>query len=153
MWNYQLSTKTKKNKLGTKKALFGPLAGMLNNCCHICNQRPPIFLIAKFREKIAISKFGNKNVLFGCFGQQFWNAIVIFVMRALEFALLQSLVQKIKALKFGTKNALFGCFWAGIWKRYCHIWNQHPWFFLTAKLREIKKKPKIATKNASFGYF
>ena len=104
-----------------KKLYLGLWAGMLKNYCHICNQRPPIFLTAKFREKIAIFKFGTKNVLFGCFGQQFRNAIVIFAIRALKFALLQSLVQKIKALKFGTKNALFGYFWAGIWKRYCHI--------------------------------
>ena len=96
-----------------KKLYLGLWAGMLKNYCHICNQRPPIFLIAKFREKTAIFKFGTKNVLFGCFGQQFRNAIVIFAIRALEFALLQSLVQKIKALNLGPKMPYLGIFGLG----------------------------------------
>ena len=50
---------------------LGLWAGMLKNFCHICNQHPPIYLIAKFGAKIRIVKFGNKNALFGCFGQKF----------------------------------------------------------------------------------
>ena len=77
--NTKFRPKIKILKFGTKIALIGYFGLEFqktnvvyeNNCCHICNQRPPIFLIAKFREKIAISKFGTKNVLFGCFGQQF----------------------------------------------------------------------------------
>ena len=61
--------KQKKVNLGLKKLYLDLLAGMLKNYRHICNQRPPIFLIAKFHAKIRILKFGNKNALFGCFGQ------------------------------------------------------------------------------------
>ena len=70
--------------------------GMLKTYCHICNQRPPIYLIAKFLAKIRIVKFGTKNELFGCFGLQFQKTIVIFEITALQFALLQGLVQKHK---------------------------------------------------------
>ena len=59
---------------------------------------PPIYLMAKFRTKIRILKFGSKNPSFGCFGQQFWKAIVTFEISALQFTLLQSLVQKIRIL-------------------------------------------------------
>ena len=94
---------------------------MLKKYCHICNQRPPICLIAKFRTKIRITKFGTKNALFGCFGQQFRKTIVIHAISTLEFALVQSLVQKIKTPKSETKNARFPYFGAGISKHYCHI--------------------------------
>ena len=87
---------------------------MLKNYCHIYNQRPSICVIAKFRAKTRIPKFGTKKVLFGSFGQQFRKTIVLFATSALEFALLQSLVQKIKILISGTKNARFPYFWAGI---------------------------------------
>ena len=119
MWNYEVSSKTKNNKFGTKNALFGSLTGMLKNYCHISNQHPPNCLIAKFHAKIRILKFGTKNALFGCFGQQFWKIIVIFEISTLEFSLLESFVQKIKSLKFGTKNARSSYFGARIWKYYC----------------------------------
>ena len=50
---------------------LGLWAGMLKNYCHICDQRLLIYRIAKFRSKIRIFKFGTRNALFGCFGQQF----------------------------------------------------------------------------------
>ena len=81
---------------------------MLKNYCHICNQRPPVYQTARFRAKIRFFKFGTKNALLGCFGQQFRKTILIFKIGALRFALLQNLVQKIKSLLFGTKNARFG---------------------------------------------
>ena len=62
--------KQNKNKLRTKNALLGLSAGMFKNYCHICNQRPPIYLNEKFLAKIRILKSGTKNVLFGCFGEQ-----------------------------------------------------------------------------------
>ena len=37
------------------------------NYCHISNQRRRIYLIAKFRGKMKIPKFGTKNALFGSF--------------------------------------------------------------------------------------
>ena len=113
--------KWKKINLGLKKLCLGLWPGMLKNYYHICDQRPPICLIGKFCATIRILKLGTKNALFGCFWQQFRKFIVIFATSALEFALLQSLVQKIKILKFGTKNARFPYFEAEIWKYYCHI--------------------------------
>ena len=50
---------------------LGLWAGMLKNYYHICNQRPLIYLMAKFRVKNRILKFATKNALFGCFGQPF----------------------------------------------------------------------------------
>ena len=60
-----------KVNLGSKKLYLGLWAGLLENYCYICNQRPPISLTAKFRAKNGILKFGTKNASFGCFGQQF----------------------------------------------------------------------------------
>ena len=54
-------------------------------------------------QNIRILNFGIKNVLFGCFGEQLWKSVVIFVIRALLFVLEQSLVQKQKYLNFGRK--------------------------------------------------
>ena len=116
---------------------------MLNNYCHICNQSPPICLIAKFCAKIRILKFGTENALFRWFGQQFWKAILIFSINAPEFALFQSLVQKVKIIKFGTKNVWFPYFETGIWKYYCHIWNQHPRISLVVMFGSKKKIPKF----------
>ena len=119
---------------------LGIWAGMLKNYCHICNQRPPICLIVKFRRRIRILKFGTKNVLFGCSGQQFWETIFIFEISGLEFALLQSLAQKIKILKVGTcqicKSARFAYFRAG-------MWNQHPRICLVVKFGAKTKIVKV----------
>ena len=65
------SKQKKKHKLRTKNALLGLWAGMFKSYCHACNQRLPICLIVKFRAKIRILKFGTKNALFECFGEQF----------------------------------------------------------------------------------
>ena len=64
--------KWKKKKSETKNALFGSLARMLKNYCHISNKRPPNWVIAKFRAKIRILKFGTKN----CLILVFWAAIL-----------------------------------------------------------------------------
>ena len=49
-------------KSETKSALFGYFwARILKNYCHIGNQHPQISLIANFREKTKMPKFGNKN--------------------------------------------------------------------------------------------
>ena len=54
-------------------------------------------------QNIRIFNFGIKNVLFGCFGEQLWKSVVIFVISALLFVLKRSLVQKKKSLNFGLK--------------------------------------------------
>ena len=117
----KLHPKRKKINLGSKMLYLSIWVGMLKKYCHICNQRPPIFLIVKFHAKITILKVRTKSTLFGCFGQQFSKTIFIFQSNALEFSLLQSLVQKIKILKSGTTNVRFAYFGARILKYYCYI--------------------------------
>ena len=57
-------------KFGTEFALFGCFWGRISkSCCLISNQHPGIFLIAKFREKPTMSKFGRENALIGPFEQ------------------------------------------------------------------------------------
>ena len=73
----------KKLNLGPKKLYLGLLVGKLKTNCHICNQRPPICLMAKFCAKIRILKIRFKNDLFLCFGQQFGKNIVIFAISTL----------------------------------------------------------------------
>ena len=51
--------------------VLGLCSGMFKNYCHICNQRSPICLTAKFRATIKIIKFGTINALFGRFEEQF----------------------------------------------------------------------------------
>ena len=130
LWNYKVSSKTKTKKI----------------CC-ISNKRPPNCLIAKYRAKVRILKFGTKKALLKYFGQQFWKTIVIFEISTLEFALLQSFVQKIKILKFGKK------FGTGTWKYCCHIWNQRPQICLAAKFGAKVKILKFGTKNTWFWVF
>ena len=77
--------------LGPKRLYLGLWAGTLKNCCHIWNQRSPTYLIVKFCPKIRILKFGTKNALSGCFGQQFWKTTVIFEISGPLLALLQRL--------------------------------------------------------------
>ena len=50
-------------QIGNKNALFGSLAGILKNYCHISYKRPPNCLIGKFRAKVRIFVFGNKRCL------------------------------------------------------------------------------------------
>ena len=66
----------------TKNALFGTLD--CNVAKNTCNQRPPIYLMAKFRAKIRILKFGTKDDLF--------EKQLYVENSALEFASFQSLV-------------------------------------------------------------
>ena len=85
-----------------KNALFGDFRTEIRKSyCHISNQRPQICLIAKFSAITKILKFGTKNALFRCFGQQFRKTIVIFEISALKFALVQMLVKKWKPLNLG----------------------------------------------------
>ena len=102
---------------------------MLKGYCHISSQRPPNCLIANLKN------------------------IVIFEANALNFALLQNLVQKIKILKFGTKNTRFPYFGAGISKYYCHIWNQSPRICLAVKFGAKTKILKFGSKNTCLGIF
>ena len=97
----------KKNKLGTKNALFQSLARMLKNYCHISNKRPPNWVIAKFRAKIRILKFGTKN----CLILVFWAAILKshchISNQHPRICLVAKFRAKIKILKFETKKSDF----------------------------------------------
>ena len=107
MGNYKASSKTKKNTFGTKNALFGSLARMLKNYCHISNKRPPNWVIAKFRAKIRILKFGTKN----CLILVFWAAILKshchISNQHPRICLVAKFRAKIKILKFETKKSDF----------------------------------------------
>ena len=61
----KFSSKNKKNFV-TKNAPFGTLDW--NVVKNTCNQRPPIYLMAKFRAKNRILKFGTKDGLLWWFG-------------------------------------------------------------------------------------
>ena len=112
---------------------------------------------AKFSAKSKILKHGTKNVLFRCFTQQFWKTIVIFEITALEFALLQSLLQKKKSLNlepkmpdlryFGLELRYFGL------EYYFHFWNQFTRICLDAKFRVKTNICKFGNKSAFFEYF
>ena len=69
--NWKISQKSKNSNIWDQKYLISNLviSGLefSNSYCHIWNQHPPIFLIAKFIQNIKMSRFGTKNTLFGIF--------------------------------------------------------------------------------------
>ena len=78
-------------EFGTKNALFGyfwpkmPYLGIFGQelkkkYCQIWNQHPQISLIAKFRGKTKMPKFGTKNSLFG----YFWARILKILLSYLK---------------------------------------------------------------------
>ena len=153
---------------GPRNTLVGYFwAGTWKQYYYIWDQQHQICLIAKFREKAKISKFGSKNamnknalmiiltknVLLGYFWAWIWKRhVVICEISVLEFALLQSLVQKFKSLNLTPKCLfwVFYLFWSGIWKQYSHIWNQHPRICLIVKIR---KKTKVSKFGLKMPYF
>ena len=72
LWNNKkcLNLGMKMSTFFTKNAYFW--AKILKNYCHIWNQNPRIGQTAKFREKMKMHKFGNKNTL--C--RYFWARIL-----------------------------------------------------------------------------
>ena len=65
-----------------KNALLGySWARILKSLCHILNQHPRIYLIAKFCEEAKMPKFGAKNALFGFFGLEYLKTFVIFKIK------------------------------------------------------------------------
>ena len=88
---------------------------------YIWNPHPRIFLIANFREKVKMPKFGTKNAIFGYFG-----ARIHTWYQHPQNCLIANFCYGTEMPKFGTKNAFFVDFWVIILKNYCHIWNQHP---------------------------
>ena len=57
--------------LWRKTIVEKPLLKMLKNYCHISNQHPRIYLVAKFVQKIKILKFETKMPYLGVFGLEF----------------------------------------------------------------------------------
>ena len=64
-----------KNKLWTKNVLLGLWAGMFKKCCHICNQRPPICLLAKSCAKLESLNLEPKMPFFGVLESNFENLL------------------------------------------------------------------------------
>ena len=89
-------------------------AWISKNYCHIWNQRPRICIIAKFREKMKIPKFGTKNVLFAYFWAGIWKQYCHIWNQLPQVCQIAKFGGKMKIVKFGTKNVLFGYFWARI---------------------------------------
>ena len=121
--------------------------------------RPQFYLIAKFRKKAKMSKFGNTNALFGCFWARILKNYCHIWNQHLQIFYLQNIYKKRKLPKFLTKSALSVYFWARILKNYCDTSNQHPAICMIAKFRKkITFGPKnlywvFLNKNALFGYF
>ena len=140
--------------MGPKLLYLSFWAGMLRNYCHICNQRSPVYLPAKFCAEVRILKFGIKK----CLVWVFWPAILKNCLSYLKstpsnLSYCKVWCKKMKILIFVTKNVRYSYFGSRIWKYYCHIWNPHPQICLIAKFCEIIKMPKLGTKNVWFGYF
>ena len=153
-------------KFWTKSTLFGYFwAGIWKPYCHIWNQYPWIFLIAKYPEIMKMPKFGTKSALFGYFWAGIWKPYchVWSQHRICRICLIAKFCRKTKMPIFGSKNALLGYFWPkmpyfGIFgqefqKYCCHIWNKHPQICLVEKFCEKNKKSKFGTQNVLFGYF
>ena len=66
---------------------FGLWAGIVRIYCHICNQHPPICLIAKFPAKFRILQLGTKKLYLGVSGSNYHVRNLVAEM-----------------LKFGAKN-------------------------------------------------
>ena len=109
---------------------------ILRKYCHICNQRPHICPIGKFRVRIKMPNFGTKNAFIELFlGWSFKKLLSylksmpsyfnVIIFETEEFVLLQSLVQKFK--KNVTKSTWFWFFGVGI--------NLVPWGILKPYFR------------------
>ena len=101
-------------------------AGIWKYYCHIWNQCPRIYIIAKIVAKIRILKLWTKNVLFGYFRAGIWKTYCHIWNQQPQIFLKAKFCAKMKILKSRTKNVFFWYFWAGIWKYYRHVWNQYP---------------------------
>ena len=96
-------------KFGTKNALFEYLwAGTWKWYCHLLNQHPRIYLIAKFREIIKIPKVGTKNAWFGYFWAGIWKQYFHIWNKHRRICLIAKFRKKSKLPEFGTKIAYLG---------------------------------------------
>ena len=100
--------------------IFGQ--GFEKNYFHICNQHPQIYLIAKFRGKTKMPKFGTKNALFACFWVVILKQYCHISNQHVRICLIATFRGKTKMPKFGTKNVLLGIF-----EKKCLIWVFLDW--------------------------
>ena len=104
-------------KFQTKIALFGYFRHrILKNYSHILNQHAQIYWIAKFCEKIKLTKLGNNNVLFGSFWDRILRKDSHIWNQHPQIYQIEKIRQKTKIPKIGTNNASFGYFRAKIFK-------------------------------------
>ena len=109
-----------------------------------------IFLIAEFREKRKMAKFGQKNSWFAYFSVVIWKYYCHNWNLCPWVCLAAKVGAKIKIFKFGTKNAWFWYFGVEIWEKFWHIWNQPPQNCVVAKFNAKIKIRKFGTKMSSF---
>ena len=109
-------------KFETKDALFGYFWGrILKNYCHISNQHPQIFLIAKFYQENKCSNLRPKYALFKYFWCRIIKNYIHISNQHSQICLIVIFCKKQpKMRKSETKDALFGYFWARFLKNYCH---------------------------------
>ena len=148
-------------------------AGILKSYCHIWNQRPQVFISAKFCKKRKIRKCRSKNDFLKIFAQKLFiwlfqgnnleKPIVVFEIRTLKFVQLEKCSKKTKTLKIGNKNTLLVYFRPRTLKKLFSYLKSAP-----SKLSNLKivwKKRKFPmldqkyligvflTKNALFAFF
>ena len=106
--NCNISWKNEKPKILTKNAYLDIfLAGISKQYCHIWNQHPQVCLIAKFGEKIKMSKFGTKNALFWCFWTEIWKQCLQISNYHPQICLIVKSSENMRICKFGTKILIF----------------------------------------------
>ena len=119
-------------------------AGIWKYYCHVSNQRPRIWLVAKFVAKIKILKFRSKNALFW---DTIWKKLLSY---------LKSAPSNFSNCKFGEKknwgpkicdSSIFGL------KYEKNIVIFEISICLIAKYHEIMKMPNFGTTSTLFGYF
>ena len=122
-----------------------------NNYCHIWNQQPQIYQIAKFCKNTKLKTC--KNALFRCFCGRILNIYSHIWNQHPQICQILKLWTKIKVHKFLTKYALSGYLFDRNFKEYCQIWKHRPQICLIPNFSKKTKTPKFETKNALFGNF
>ena len=134
MWNYRVSSKTKKNKLATKNTLFGYLGWTVEKVFSYLKSTPSNLSNFNFFCKNGNSRIRDQKCLIWVFlGWKLPEILSYLISASSNLSCCEN-----KILKFGTRSAWFGYLGSGSWKYYCHIWNQHPRICLIAKFTEKK---------------
>ena len=133
-------------------------AGIWKQYCHIWNRHPRICLIAKFREKSKILKFGTKNAWFGYFGDRILKSYCHIWNQHLRISVIANFCEETKIWGqkcliwvFLTKNGLFWYFWALILKKLLSCLKSAPSNLWNCKNSRKNKKINLWQKMADLG--